>query len=81
MFYFSLSLISLFLFSSLLILCSTFYVGLVVDDPRMLISYFSVFMIACFKLRADNLSSLTGSSMYRQKMSQSKNTFVWKDLK
>lgn len=60
--------------------CKNCWIGLVVDDPRMLISYFSVFMIACFKLRADNLSSLTGSSMYRQKMSQSKNTFVWKDL-
>ncbi|KAF9669400.1 hypothetical protein SADUNF_Sadunf14G0103800 [Salix dunnii] len=60
--------------------CKNCWNGLIVDDPRMLISYFSVFMIACFKLRADNLSSLTGSSMYRQKMSQSKNTFVWKDL-
>ncbi|KAJ6723537.1 PIEZO-TYPE MECHANOSENSITIVE ION CHANNEL-like protein [Salix koriyanagi] len=60
--------------------CKNCWIGLIVDDPRMLISYFSVFMIACFKLRADNLSSLTGSSMYRQKMSQSKNTFVWKDL-
>ncbi|KAJ6343573.1 hypothetical protein OIU76_005338 [Salix suchowensis] len=60
--------------------CKNCWIGLIVDDPRMLISYFSVFMIACFKLRADNLSSLTGSSMYHQKMSQNKNTFVWKDL-
>ncbi|KAJ6319741.1 hypothetical protein OIU78_015200 [Salix suchowensis] len=50
--------------------CKNCWIGLIVDDPRMLISYFSVFMIACFKLRADNLSSLTGSSMYHQKMSQ-----------
>lgn len=51
-----------------------------VDDPRMLISYFSVFMLACFKLRADRLSSFLGSSTYRQILSQRRNTFVWRDL-
>lgn len=55
-------------------------VGLIVDDPRMLISYFVVFMLACFKLRADRLSSFSGSSTYRQIMSQRRNTFVWRDL-
>lgn len=46
----------------------------------MLISYFMVFMLACFKLRADHLSSFSGSSTYRQVMSQRKNIFVWRDL-
>lgn len=46
----------------------------------MLISYFVVFMLACFKLRADRLSSFSGSSTYRQIMSQRRNTFVWRDL-
>jgi hypothetical protein len=46
----------------------------------MLISYFVVFMLACFKLRADRLSSFSGSSTYRQMISQRKNTFVWRDL-
>lgn len=46
----------------------------------MLISYFMVFMLACFKLRADYSSSVSGSPMYRQMMSQQKNTFVWRDL-
>ncbi|CAJ1969171.1 unnamed protein product [Sphenostylis stenocarpa] len=54
--------------------------GLIVDDPRMLISYFVVFMLACFKLRADRLPSFSGSSTYRQIMSQRRNTFVWRDL-
>ncbi|KAM4086167.1 hypothetical protein ACJW30_10G083000 [Castanea mollissima] len=53
---------------------------LIVDDPRTLISYFLVFMLACFKFRADRLSSFSGSSTYRQMMSQRKNTFVWRDL-
>lgn len=55
-------------------------VGLTVDDSRMLASYFVVFMLACFKLRADRFSSFSGSSTYRQMMSQRKNMFVWKDL-
>ncbi|XP_057423805.1 piezo-type mechanosensitive ion channel homolog isoform X2 [Lotus japonicus] len=60
--------------------CEKCWIGLVVDDPRMLISYFSVFMLACFKLRADRLSSFLGSSTYRQILSQRRNTFVWRDL-
>lgn len=39
-----------------------------------------VFMLACFKLRADRLPSLLGSSTYRQIMSLRRNIFVWKDL-
>ncbi|KAK3193919.1 hypothetical protein Dsin_025229 [Dipteronia sinensis] len=60
--------------------CRSCWLGLVIDDPRTLISYFAVFMIACFKLRADLLSSFSGSSTYRQMMSQRKNLFVWRDL-
>ncbi|KAK7392390.1 hypothetical protein VNO78_20827 [Psophocarpus tetragonolobus] len=60
--------------------CEKCWLGLIVDDPRMLISYFVVFMLACFKLRADHLSNFSGSSTYRQIMSQRRNTFVWRDL-
>ncbi|XP_044494187.1 piezo-type mechanosensitive ion channel homolog isoform X3 [Mangifera indica] len=60
--------------------CKNCWLGLVVDDPRMLISYFAVFMLACFKLRADLVSSLSGSSSYHQMISQRKNSFVWRDL-
>lgn len=46
----------------------------------MLISYYIVFMLACFKLRADRASSFSGSFTYRQMVSQRKNAFVWRDL-
>lgn len=39
-----------------------------------------VFMFACFKLRADHVSSFSESSTFRQMMSQRKNMFVWRDL-
>ncbi|TQD86497.1 hypothetical protein C1H46_027986 [Malus baccata] len=42
--------------------------------------YFAVFMLACFKLRADQLSGFSVSSTYRQMVSQRKNLFVWRDL-
>ncbi|XP_062086347.1 piezo-type mechanosensitive ion channel homolog isoform X1 [Humulus lupulus] len=60
--------------------CKYCWLGLIVDDPRVLINYFIVFMLACFKLRADRASSFSESSTYRQMMSQQKNTFVWRDL-
>ncbi|GMI85789.1 PIEZO1 [Hibiscus trionum] len=60
--------------------CRSCWLGLIIDDPRMLISYFLVFLLACFKLRADHLSDLSGSSTYRQMLSQRKNSFVWRDL-
>ncbi|XP_057535739.1 piezo-type mechanosensitive ion channel homolog isoform X3 [Amaranthus tricolor] len=60
--------------------CQSCWLGLVVDDPRMLMSYFIVFMVACFKQRADRSPSLSGSVTYHQMMSQRKNIFVWKDL-
>lgn len=64
----------------LLTMYTTYATGLIVDDPRMLISYFAVFMFACFKLRADHLSGFSVSSTYRQMISQRKNIFVWRDL-
>ncbi|XP_073315003.1 piezo-type mechanosensitive ion channel homolog isoform X1 [Primulina huaijiensis] len=60
--------------------CQNCWLGLIVDDPRMLISSFMVFILACFKLRADRMSSFSGSSTYRQVLSQRKNAFVWQDL-
>ncbi|KAG5567620.1 hypothetical protein RHGRI_002982 [Rhododendron griersonianum] len=55
-------------------------IRLTVDDPRVLISYFVVFMLACFKLRADHISGFSLSFTYRQVKSQRKNAFVWRDL-
>ncbi|KAH7517167.1 hypothetical protein FEM48_Zijuj09G0033700 [Ziziphus jujuba var. spinosa] len=60
--------------------CESCWLGLIVDDPRMLISYFMVFLLACFKLRADHLASFSVSSTYHQVVSQRKNIFVWRDL-
>ncbi|CAA3030661.1 Hypothetical predicted protein [Olea europaea subsp. europaea] len=60
--------------------CTNCWLGLIVDDPRTLISYYVVFMLACFKLRADRASSFSGSFTYRQMVSQRKNAFVWRDL-
>ncbi|XP_077232309.1 piezo-type mechanosensitive ion channel component isoform X4 [Tasmannia lanceolata] len=54
--------------------------GVIVDDPRMLISYYMVFIFASFKLRSDHLASFTESHTYRQMMSQRKNASVWRDL-
>ncbi|KAL2236513.1 UNVERIFIED_CONTAM: Piezo-type mechanosensitive ion channel [Sesamum indicum] len=60
--------------------CVKCWLGIVVDDPRTLISYFVVFMVACFKLRADRASSFSGSFTYHKMVSQRKNAFVWRDL-
>lgn len=46
----------------------------------MLISYYVVFMLACFKLRADRASSFSWSSTYHQMVFQRKNAFVWRDI-
>ncbi|PON85510.1 Piezo family [Trema orientale] len=46
--------------------CRKCWLGSIVDDPRMLISYYAVFMFSCFKLRSDRLSSPYGSQTYRQ---------------
>ncbi|KAL7126558.1 hypothetical protein ABFS83_14G196300 [Erythranthe nasuta] len=60
--------------------CEKCWLGIVVDDPRVLISYYVVFMLACFKLRADHASNFSGSFTYHQMISQRKNAFVWRDL-
>ncbi|KAK6940875.1 Piezo non-specific cation channel, R-Ras-binding domain, partial [Dillenia turbinata] len=60
--------------------CKNCWLGLVIDDPRMLVSYYLIFMLACFKLRADNVSGMLGSSTFRQMINQRKNAFVWRDL-
>ncbi|GAB4841187.1 hypothetical protein Ancab_021931 [Ancistrocladus abbreviatus] len=60
--------------------CERCWLGLIVDEPIMLISYFVVFMVACFKLRADRVPSLSGSLTYHLVMSHRENIFVWKDL-
>ncbi|KAG6429158.1 hypothetical protein SASPL_107200 [Salvia splendens] len=60
--------------------CEMCWLGVVVDDPRMLISYCMVFMLACFKLRADRAPSYSWSSTYQQMVSQHKNASVWRDI-
>lgn len=54
--------------------------GLTVDDPRMLISYYAVFMVACFKVRADHASCFSGAFTYYQLVSHRKNAIAWQDL-
>lgn len=54
--------------------------GLIVDDSRLLISYYVVFIVSCFKLRSDRFSGFSDSDTYRQMMSQRKNAVVWRDL-
>jgi len=51
-----------------------FLSGTLVDDPRMLISYYLVFMLSCFKFRADRLSSFSVLETYQQMMSRYKNS-------
>ncbi|XP_057474427.1 piezo-type mechanosensitive ion channel homolog [Actinidia eriantha] len=60
--------------------CRNCWLGLTVDDPRILVSNFVVFMLSCFKLRADQISGFSLSFTYRQVLSQRKNAFVWRDL-
>ncbi|OVA11397.1 Piezo family [Macleaya cordata] len=60
--------------------CRNCWLGIIVDDPRMLVSYYMVFVLACLKLRADHLVSFSGSHTYRQMLSQRKNASVWRDL-
>ncbi|KAF8676376.1 hypothetical protein HU200_047051 [Digitaria exilis] len=54
--------------------------GIIADDPRMLISYYVVFIFSSFKLRSDHFSGFSDSDTYRQMMSQRKNAVVWRDL-
>ncbi|CAO2832677.1 unnamed protein product [Amaranthus hypochondriacus] len=60
--------------------CLKCWLGVIVDDHRVLISYWVVFMLSCFKLRADQLSNLSMSHMYQQLISLSQNTCVLSDL-
>ncbi|PIA44723.1 hypothetical protein AQUCO_01700367v1, partial [Aquilegia coerulea] len=60
--------------------CKNCWLGIIVDDPRMLASYYIVFMLASFKLRADHLGSFSESHTYRQVMSQRKNALFWRGL-
>ncbi|KAL6884653.1 hypothetical protein ACP4OV_010589 [Aristida adscensionis] len=60
--------------------CSKCWLGLIADDPRMLISYYVVFLFSSFKLRSDRLSGFSNSDTYRQMISQRKNALVWRDL-
>ncbi|KAK6243143.1 hypothetical protein QUC31_009552 [Theobroma cacao] len=60
--------------------CKNCWLGIIVDDPRMLISYYAVFMFSCLKLRADRLSSLSEFQTYKQMMSHSKHASGLSDL-
>ncbi|KAI3975725.1 hypothetical protein MKX01_023151 [Papaver californicum] len=60
--------------------CRSCWLGVIVDDPRMLISYYIVFMLACLKLRADRCTSLTGSVTFHQVISECRSALVWRDL-
>ncbi|EXC05244.1 hypothetical protein L484_002665 [Morus notabilis] len=60
--------------------CKKCWLGTIVEDPRMLLSYFAVFMFSCFKLRADRLSSPYGSQTYRQMISDCHKASVLSDL-
>ncbi|XP_051118716.1 piezo-type mechanosensitive ion channel homolog isoform X3 [Andrographis paniculata] len=60
--------------------CKKCWLGLIVDDSRMLISYYVVFIFTCFKLRADYACSFSWSFTYDQMISQCKDDFVWRDL-
>ncbi|KAG8648226.1 hypothetical protein MANES_09G162700v8 [Manihot esculenta] len=53
--------------------CKKCWLGIIVDDPRMLISYYVVFMLSCFKYRADHLSSISASYKYQKLKSRYKN--------
>ncbi|EPS67267.1 hypothetical protein M569_07509, partial [Genlisea aurea] len=60
--------------------CAKCWLGYVVDDPRILMSYFVVFMLACFKLRADRGTGFSWSFTHRLVVSQRRYASVWRDL-
>nr|XP_007147084.1 hypothetical protein PHAVU_006G095000g [Phaseolus vulgaris]ESW19078.1 hypothetical protein PHAVU_006G095000g [Phaseolus vulgaris] len=60
--------------------CKKCWLGLIVDDPRMLFWYYGVFMFSCFKFRADQSSCLNGLEMYQKILSQWKSASVLNDL-
>lgn len=58
----------------------SFYAGVIVDDPRIVVSYYLVFIFSSFKLRSDHLDGFSDSHTYQQMMSQRRNAQVWRDL-
>ncbi|KAK7332943.1 hypothetical protein VNO80_29700 [Phaseolus coccineus] len=60
--------------------CKKCWLGIIVDDPRMLFWYYGVFMVSCFKFRADQSSCLNGLEMYQKILSQWKSASVLNDL-
>ncbi|MBA0602693.1 hypothetical protein Gorai_002864 [Gossypium raimondii] len=60
--------------------CKKCWLGFIVDEPRMLISYYTVFMFSCLKLHADRLSSLSGFQTYKEMMFHSKQVSGLSDL-
>ncbi|XP_017436238.1 piezo-type mechanosensitive ion channel homolog isoform X2 [Vigna angularis] len=60
--------------------CKKCWLGIIVDDPYMLIWYYGVFMFSCLKFRADRSSCLTGLEMYQKILSQWKSASVLSDL-
>ncbi|KAK8620775.1 hypothetical protein V6N13_067237 [Hibiscus sabdariffa] len=60
--------------------CQKCWLGFVVDDARILISYYMVFMFSCLKLHADHFSSLLRFQTYKQMMFHSKEVSGLSDL-
>ncbi|ONK78536.1 uncharacterized protein A4U43_C02F19860 [Asparagus officinalis] len=60
--------------------CTKCWLGIVVDDPLMLVSYYAVFIFSSFKLRSDYFTGFSETNTYLQMKSQRKNSFVWRDL-
>ncbi|XP_078441364.1 piezo-type mechanosensitive ion channel component [Wolffia australiana] len=60
--------------------CKKCWLGIVVDDTRMLASYYIVFIMSSFKLRSDNSVSVVTTQKYIQMMSHFKSSTIWRDL-
>ncbi|CAI9102322.1 OLC1v1000569C1 [Oldenlandia corymbosa var. corymbosa] len=60
--------------------CRKCWLGIVVDDPRMLISYYMVFVLSCFKLRADHMSGHSACFTYWETVLQRKRAAAFSDL-
>ncbi|KAG0472051.1 hypothetical protein HPP92_016597, partial [Vanilla planifolia] len=60
--------------------CTKCWLGIIVDDPRTLVSYYLVFIFSSFKIRSDHLDGFSESHAYHQMISQRKNASVWRDL-
>ena len=67
-------------FSITLIILLMVFVGIIVDDPRMLISYYMVFMLSGLKRRADYMSNPSGMHTYWQVIMQSRMAAAFSDL-